>query len=75
MALTTPISSVSCVRPRAMYGKDIPEGVLHAEIVDDHLRAERVLRWITSDGQKHSIPFEATNEGITAAIVAMKLTC
>jgi hypothetical protein len=33
------------------------------------------VRWVTTNADEHAMPFEQSDEGVQAALVAMKLTC
>lgn len=61
---------------RVFFGRNLPPGVVHVEMLHKHDGLYDVeIRWITSDGEKHVMPFEHTDDGVNAAMVAMKLTC
>ena len=83
MALTTPTSDLRIVNyfgrsMRVFYGQLLPEHVRHIETIRCAITYELKVRWTTVDGptiHRHEMPFEQTDEGVTAAIVAMKLTC
>jgi hypothetical protein len=58
------------------YGQPAPDGVTAIEIMRDTLWHELHVRWrVKDDPTIHEMPFEQTDEGVTAALVAMKLTC
>lgn len=59
------------------FGVPLPKGIAQCELRRKHNRTRDFvkLHWITKYGERHSMPFEQTHEGITAAIVAMKLSC
>lgn len=61
---------------RLFFGRRLPEGVVHVELMhtNDGLY-EQEVRWITIDGEKHAMPFQHSDEGLLAALTAMKLTC
>ena len=82
MAHTTPISelrwsrSPPWLRSPKWFGADVPMGVTHVEV---QYRAEldkTVVRWrVRNDPAMHEMPFQHTDEGVMAVLVAMKLTC
>jgi hypothetical protein len=42
----------------------------------DHLQDQQLVRWrVKNDPTIYEMPFEQTDEGVMAALVAMKLTC
>jgi hypothetical protein len=42
----------------------------------DTLQHQVMVRWrVANDPNIHEMPFEQTDEGVQAALVAMKLTC
>lgn len=59
------------------FGVPLPTGIARCELRCKYKRGRDFakLHWITKYGEKHSMPFEQTHEGITAALVAMKLSC
>ena len=61
---------------RLFFGSALPEGVVHVELMRTHHNFyDQEVRWITLNGDEHSMPFEHTDDGVNAAMVAMKLTC
>lgn len=78
MALITQINEGVWSRngSRLFFGRKLPDGVVHVELMHtaDSLY-EQEVRWITIDGEKHAMPFETSDEGLLAALAAMKLTC
>lgn len=61
---------------RLFFGRALPEGVVHVELMRTHHTLYDVeIRWITANSDEHSMPFEHTDKGVVAAMVAMKLTC
>jgi hypothetical protein len=61
---------------KLFFGRVVPKGVVAAEVMRDHLRDELLVRWrIKGDPDIHEMPFEQTDEGVMAALAAMKLTC
>lgn len=62
--------------PTMWFGRHVPDGVVHISMmrsyIDDHL----LVRWrVKADDTIHEMPFEQTDEGVIAALAAMKLTC
>ena len=61
---------------RMFFGQKIPNGIAHIELMRTHHNFyDLELRWITKNAEEHAMPFEQTDEGVNAALVAMKLTC
>lgn len=60
---------------RMFYGRELPAGVLYAELFRDMLHDEVQVRWVCADQSRHYMPFEQTDEGVIAVLTAMKLTC
>ncbi len=77
MAVITQINEgVWGAKSRMFFGQKIPDGVAHIQLMRTHHTFYDVeLRWITKNAEEHAMPFEQTDEGIIAALVAMKLTC
>jgi hypothetical protein len=75
VALTTRISEGVWLEGYKFFGVDLPKGVTHCRLIRDHLWDVVNVQWITKDGVQHSMPFEQTDEGVIAALAAMKLTC
>lgn len=83
MALTTPISSAwkRFEAPPApsmsrWLGHEVPVGVTHIDDLYDPLDDVLYLIWrVKGDLNTHKMPFDRTEEGVLAALVAMKLTC
>lgn len=57
------------------FGATVPAGVAHCQLRRDPIWQDLHVEWITKSGERHSMPFEQTDEGVKAALVAMKLTC
>jgi hypothetical protein len=58
------------------FGRHVPEGVTAITVLRDYIDDQLMVRWrIKGDPDIHEMPFEQTDEGVTAALVAMKLTC
>lgn len=83
MAVTTPISEERWARPdltRDMpvkwFGCDVPNNVTAIEIRRNYLYDQLEVHWrVKGTVEVHTMPFEQTDEGVTAALAAMKLTC
>lgn len=61
---------------KLFYGRVVPKDVVAVELMRDALWGELHVRWrVKGDPVIHEMPFEQTDEGVTAALVAMKLTC
>lgn len=60
---------------RMFFGFELPQGVAYAEMWHDNMQDHRLIRWITTNGEKHEMPFEQTDECVLAVLTAMKLTC
>ena len=83
MALTTPTSDLQFPMFRSAFasqnvwfGHQVPDGITAIEIMRDAIWQELHVRWrVKGDPEIHEMPFEQTDEGVTAALVAMKLTC
>ena len=58
------------------FGQKIPDGIANIQLMQTHHNFyDLELRWITKTAEEHAMPFEQTDKGVTAALVAMKLTC
>ena len=87
MARITPTSDVGNWRrpsPRSIvpaemwFGQQVPDGVTAISMMHDYINDQLMVRWRTRhhiSDEIHEMPFEQTDEGVTAALVAMKLTC
>lgn len=86
MARTTQISEqygewrrpapLSIVPPEMWFGRRVPDGVMAVSMMRDYINDRLMVRWrVTGDPEIHEMPFETTDEGVTAALAAMKLTC
>jgi len=61
---------------RMFFGRPLPKTVAHVQLMRTHHNFYDVeLRWMTTNAEEHSMPFEQTDEGVNAAFVAMQLTC
>ena len=86
MARTTPISepygnwrrpSPRAIVPAEMwFGRRVPDGVTAISMMRSYLHDQLMVRWrVKGDPEIYEMPFEQTDEGVTAALAAMKLTC
>lgn len=82
MAVTTPTSDDNLqavwVGPNTLlfFGRKVPEGVTAAELLRDMYTDQVMVRWrVKGDPTIHEMPFNQSDEGVMAALVAMKLTC
>jgi hypothetical protein len=75
VAVTTRTNEGMCTPGFAFFGVPLPKGVVRCELLHDLMWDVVNVHWVTQDGSKHSMPFEQTDEGVTAAIAAMTLTC
>jgi hypothetical protein len=58
------------------FGQRVPDGVTAISIMRCVNTYDTMVRWrVKDDPDIHEMPFEQTDEGVTAALVAMKLTC
>ncbi len=61
---------------KAWFGQPVPERVVAIEVLFNSEIGQREVRWkLWNDPTVHTMPFEQTDEGVVAALVAMKLTC
>ena len=61
---------------RMFFGTKLPPGIAYVELMRTHHNLyDLELRWMTTNAEEHSMPFEQTDECVNAALVAMKLTC
>jgi hypothetical protein len=62
--------------PQMWFGHHVPEGVTAITMMRSYIDEQLLVRWrVKGDPVIHEMPFEQTDEGVTAALVAMKLTC
>ena len=59
----------------AWFGEPVPSGVTQVQIMYDYGLNKTKVHWRTSDGESHSMEYDHTDEGVIAALIAMKLTC
>jgi hypothetical protein len=58
------------------FGQKVPDGVTAISMMRCVNTYETMVRWrVKGDPDIHEMPFEQTDEGVMAALVAMKLTC
>lgn len=58
------------------FGRAVPDGVTAISMMRDYINDQLMVRWrIKGDPEIHEMPFKQTDEGVTAALAAMKLTC
>jgi hypothetical protein len=65
-------------RPQMWFGCHVPEGITAITVMRSYIDDQLLVRWRTRhdiSDEIHEMPFEQTDEGVMAAIVAMKLTC
>lgn len=66
----------SIVPAEMWFGRRVPEGVTAIGMMRDYVADQLMVRWrIKGDPEIHEMPFETTDEGVMAALAAMKLTC
>lgn len=62
--------------PTMWFGREVPEGVTHITLLRDFFDDQLLVRWkVKGDEQIHAMPFDHTDDGVMAALAAMKLTC
>jgi hypothetical protein len=62
--------------PTLWFGRRVPEGVFAIQLMRDYVDYQLLVRWRVRDNSTiHEMPFEQTDEGVIAALAAMKLTC
>lgn len=61
---------------RMFFGHKIPNEIVDVRLMRTHHNFYDVeIRWMTKNAEEHAMPFEQSDEGVTAVLVAMKLTC
>ena len=66
----------SIVPAEMWFGRRVPDGVTAISMMRIYLTDQLMVRWrIKGDPEIYEMPFEQTDEGVTAALAAMKLTC
>jgi len=64
--------------PQMWFGCHVPEGITAITLMRSYIDDQLLVRWRTRhdiSDEIHEMPFEQTDEGVMAALVAMKLTC
>ena len=62
--------------PTMWFGRHVPEGVTAITMMRSYIDDQLLVRWrVKVDDTIHEMPFEQTDEGVMAALAAMKLTC
>lgn len=63
-------------KPTMWFGRHVPEGVTAVTLMRSFIDDQLMVRWrVKGDPVIHEMPFEQTDEGVMAALAAMKLTC
>jgi hypothetical protein len=60
------------------FGRHVPEGIIAITLMRSYIDDQLLVRWRTRhdiSDEIHEMPFEQTDEGVMAALAAMKLTC
>jgi len=67
----------SIVPAEMWFGQQVPDGVTAISMMRDYINDQLMVRWRVNGEHVviHEMPFEQTDEGVMAALVAMKLTC
>lgn len=62
--------------PQMWFGRSVPNGVTSITLMRSFLDDQLLVRWrVMGDPDIHEMPFNQTDEGVMAALAAMKLTC
>ena len=62
--------------PLPWFGQKVPEGIIAISMMRDYLNDQLMVRWrVKGDPEIHEMPFNQSDEGVMAALAAMKLTC
>jgi len=62
--------------PLPWFGRTVPDGVTAISMMRDYTNDQLTVRWrIKGDPEIHEMPFNQSDEGVMAALAAMKLTC
>jgi hypothetical protein len=62
--------------PLPWFGRAVPDKITNISVMRDHINDVLLVRWrIKGDPDIHEMPFAQTDEGVMAALAAMKLTC
>lgn len=79
MAVTTQTSEIYHLNNPTngmFFGRRMPDRVLTAQLFRDYKNDQLEVKWrVRGDPAVHSMPFETSDEGVMAALTAMKLTC
>lgn len=83
MAVTTQISEQRWAKPyltrdlpKKWFGRDVPSHITVIELRRNTLTDQLEAWWrVHGTTEVHTMPFEQTDEGVQAVLVAMKLTC
>ena len=63
-------------QPLKWFGLDVPEGVTNISVMRSYNTDQVMVRWrVKDDPTIHEMPFNQSDEGVMAALAAMKLTC
>jgi hypothetical protein len=62
--------------PARWFGLEVPEGVINISLMRSYIDDQLLVRWrVKGDDDIHEMPFTQSDEGVLAALAAMKLTC
>ena len=62
--------------PQMWFGRAVPEGVIAITMMRSFIDDQLMVRWrVKGDPDIHEMPFNQSDEGVMAALAAMKLTC
>ena len=86
MALTTQTSEdcgnwsrphpMTRAMPDMWFGRKVPDGVASITMMRSFIDDQLMVRWrVKGDPEIHEMPFNQSDEGVMAALAAMKLTC
>lgn len=69
--------STRAIVPAEMwFGRRVPDGVVAISMMRDYINDQLMVRWkVKNDLDIYEMPFEQSDEGVIAALAAMKLTC
>lgn len=58
------------------FGRKVPDGVASITMMRSFIDDQLMVRWrVKGDPEIHEMPFNQSDEGVMAALAAMKLTC
>ena len=64
------------LQPQMWFGQTVPDKVTAITVMHNLIDYKVYVRWrVKGDPEIHEMPFEQTDEGVIAALAAMKLTC